>query len=97
VIGEGWIVVEVEQDVEGGGVPDGEVIFPFGAGGVVSGDGFFAAAKLAIKSTVLVPAILFCTNDQSDFSSPSATVIGELRQMISMNAQRNELDHACDG
>src|SRR5579862_2559599 len=32
------------------------------------------------KSTVLVPVIFFCTNDQSDFSSPSATVIGELRR-----------------
>jgi len=39
---DGWVVVEVERDVEGGGVPDGEVIFPFGAGGVVGGDGFFA-------------------------------------------------------
>jgi hypothetical protein len=46
-----------------------------------------AALSVADKSTVLVP-ILFCTNDQSDFSSPSATVIGELRKISSTNAQR---------
>jgi len=42
VIGEGGVVVLVKLDVEIGGLPDGEVIFPFGAGVVVSGDGFFA-------------------------------------------------------
>jgi len=30
------------------------------------------------KSTVLGPAIPYCTDDQSDFASPHATVIAEL-------------------
>jgi len=42
VIGEGGVVVLVKLDVEIGGLPDGEVIFPSCAGVVVSGDGFFA-------------------------------------------------------
>jgi hypothetical protein len=38
-------------------------------------------ARAHNKSTVLVLAILFCTNDQSGSSSQSATVIDELRRM----------------
>lgn len=42
MIGEPGVVVEVERDVEVGGLPDGEAIFPLGSGGVLRGDGFFA-------------------------------------------------------
>jgi len=42
VIVERRVVVEEERDVESGRVPLGEVIFPFCAGFVLRGDGFFA-------------------------------------------------------
>src|SRR5579862_1216915 len=45
-------------------------------------------ASLREKYSYLVPAILFCTNDQSDSSSQSATVIAELPRMSVTRARR---------
>jgi hypothetical protein len=51
----------------------------------------FSRQRRALQSIVLVPAILFSTNDQSDFSLPSARVIGELRQIKTKTGRRRWL------